>query len=113
MIEAVDAAVDGGNLMLKWPNDLLLDGAKLAGILLERQGDRVIAGFGVNLAVAPDVSERRTAHLGGSISPSAFAPLVAASFARILEMLAILGAAGLCDGVACPRPPVGKPARGA
>lgn len=39
---------------IKWPNDLLVDGAKLAGILLEREGDAVIAGFGVNLAHHPE-----------------------------------------------------------
>ena len=84
LIEAVEAAAPGRTLMLKWPNDLLADGAKLAGILLERQSDRVVAGFGVNLAVAPEVGERRTAHLGGAITPQAFAPLLAASLARIL-----------------------------
>src|SRR5438093_256869 len=40
-------------LQLKWPNDLLANGAKLAGILLERHEDAVIAGFGVNLAEYP------------------------------------------------------------
>lgn len=44
---------------LKWPNDVLLDGAKLAGILLEAEtalGDRrfVVVGFGVNVAAAPE-----------------------------------------------------------
>jgi len=50
-------------LTLKWPNDLLLDGAKLAGILLERRGDTVIVGIGVNLAQAPEVPERAVASL--------------------------------------------------
>lgn len=45
-------------LRLKWPNDLLLDGAKLAGILLERSGDGVVAGFGVNLAYHPEGLDR-------------------------------------------------------
>ena len=49
-------AVPDQSLMLKWPNDLLLDNSKLAGILLERSGDRVVAGFGVNLATAPRLS---------------------------------------------------------
>ena len=86
LIEAADEAVPGEPLMLKWPNDLLLGGAKLAGILLERQGDRVVAGFGVNLAHAPEVGERRAAHLGGRIAPQAFAPLLAAAMARMLEL---------------------------
>lgn len=54
------AHVPAARLMLKWPNDLLLDGAKLAGILCERAGDTVIAGFGVNLAEAPLLSGRAT-----------------------------------------------------
>ena len=36
-------------LMLKWPNDVLCDGRKLAGILCERHGDNALAGIGVNV----------------------------------------------------------------
>ena len=36
-------------IFLKWPNDVLVDGRKIAGILCERQGDNVIAGIGVNV----------------------------------------------------------------
>ena len=86
LIEAVGAAVAGRALMLKWPNDLLLKGGKLAGILLERAGDRIVAGFGVNLAVAPAIDGRSTASLDGALSPQAFAPLVAASMARIVAL---------------------------
>jgi len=39
----------GVEAALKWPNDVTVDGAKLAGILIERIADRAIAGFGVNL----------------------------------------------------------------
>ena len=86
LTEAVDAAVPDQPLLLKWPNDLLLNGAKLAGILLERQGDRVVIGIGVNLAAAPDLDERRTAHLGGRVAPAAFAPILASSMARMIEL---------------------------
>lgn len=86
LIEAVDAAVPGQPLLLKWPNDLLLGGAKLAGILLERQGDRVVLGFGVNLAAAPEIAGRLAGHLNGRISPEAFAPLLASSMARMLTL---------------------------
>ena len=52
-----------GTGTIKWPNDLLIDGAKVAGILLERTGDAVVAGFGVNVAEAPDVPDRATTTL--------------------------------------------------
>ncbi len=84
LIEAVDTAAPSRLLMLKWPNDLMLGGAKLGGILLERSGDRVVAGFGVNLAAAPAIAGRDTADLAGAVAPQAFAPLLAASFARLL-----------------------------
>lgn len=45
---------------LKWPNDVLVDGAKIAGILLERHQDTIVVGIGVNLAHAPDVPGRKT-----------------------------------------------------
>ncbi len=60
-MEAIDVAVPGQALMLKWPNDVMLLGKKLAGVLLERSGDRVAIGFGVNLASAPQLSDRQTA----------------------------------------------------
>ena len=86
LIEAVDAAVPDQALMLKWPNDLLLGHAKLAGILLERSGDRVVAGFGVNLATAPKLTDRDAAALNGALPPQAFAPLLAGSFSRMLSL---------------------------
>ena len=50
-------------LRLKWPNDLMLGTAKLAGILLERSGDAIVVGIGVNLAAAPDLPDRATVAL--------------------------------------------------
>lgn len=86
LIEAADIAAPGRDIKLKWPNDLMLEGAKLGGILLERAGDRVVAGFGVNLAAAPAIEGRATAHLDRSVTPQAFAPLLAASLARLLTV---------------------------
>ena len=86
LIEALDVAAPAQPLTLKWPNDLLLMGKKLAGILLERSGDRVVIGFGVNLASAPELPDRPCASLSGRIAPEAFAPLLAGSFARLLEL---------------------------
>lgn len=55
-LDGADGA--GGRIALKWPNDVVADGAKLAGILLEaiprRDGRQaVIVGFGVNVVAAP------------------------------------------------------------
>lgn len=86
LIEAVEIAAPAVALSLKWPNDLMLGDAKLAGILLERSGDRVVAGFGVNLAGAPEIAGRKTAALKpfADIAPQAFAPLLAGKFAQLL-----------------------------
>jgi BirA family biotin operon repressor/biotin-[acetyl-CoA-carboxylase] ligase len=86
LIEAVDTAVPTQPLMLKWPNDLMLLGRKMAGILLERSGERVAIGFGVNLASAPDLPDRQAASLNGQVAPQAFAPLLAGSFSRLLGL---------------------------
>lgn len=86
LIEAIDVAVPLQPLMLKWPNDVHVLGHKLAGILLERSGNDVVIGFGVNLASAPDLPDRMCASLSGKVTPEAFAPLLAASFARLLEL---------------------------
>jgi BirA family biotin operon repressor/biotin-[acetyl-CoA-carboxylase] ligase len=86
LAEAIDAAVPAQPLMLKWPNDVMLFGRKAAGILLERIGERVAVGFGVNLISAPQLQDRQAASLGGNITSEAFAPLLAGSFVRLLQM---------------------------
>ena len=48
---------------LKWPNDILVNGKKLAGILCERHGDNVIVGIGVNVnqtEFPPELAARAT-----------------------------------------------------
>lgn len=57
-IDGADAIDGSGRIALKWPNDVLADGAKLAGILLEAtkisDGRHAVAiGFGVNTLAAP------------------------------------------------------------
>ncbi len=63
--------------MLKWPNDVLLGGAKLAGILIDAAPagphlDWLAIGIGVNLRNAPEIAGRATTSLaqhGADISP--------------------------------------------
>lgn len=87
--ETVSAYAPGIPLILKWPNDLLSGGAKLAGILLERERDAVVVGIGVNLAHHPDVPDRPATSLAAlgvsSIDPQAFAADLAESFGRWLQ----------------------------
>lgn len=42
------------DITLKWPNDVLIDGRKIAGILIEREGDAAVVGIGVNVKHAPE-----------------------------------------------------------
>jgi len=48
----------GPPVKLKWPNDLLLNGAKLGGILVEGQSGKQLVGIGINLASAPPGAAR-------------------------------------------------------
>ncbi|HCK33433.1 MAG: biotin--[acetyl-CoA-carboxylase] ligase [Micavibrio sp.] len=42
------------SIRLKWPNDVLLEGKKCCGILIERAGDKgLVVGTGINVAAAP------------------------------------------------------------
>lgn len=79
-------AAHAPQVRIKWPNDLLADGAKLSGILLERQGDAVIIGFGVNLAHHPQDTDRPATSLaalaGVTTDPEAFLEMLAEAFAR-------------------------------
>jgi BirA family transcriptional regulator, biotin operon repressor / biotin---[acetyl-CoA-carboxylase] ligase len=47
-------AVAGVQAWLKWPNDVLAGGGKLAGILAEQYGDAIVVGIGMNLTGGED-----------------------------------------------------------
>ncbi len=90
-LEQVASAYAGAaRIALKWPNDLLLDGAKLSGILLERHGDAIVIGFGVNLAHHPEGLDRPAISLAAaglipSPDPALFVEDLAASFSAWLS----------------------------
>jgi BirA family biotin operon repressor/biotin-[acetyl-CoA-carboxylase] ligase len=52
--DAIVTFRDPEQVTLKWPNDLLYNGGKSAGLLLEVEGGAVLLGCGVNLNIAPD-----------------------------------------------------------
>lgn len=84
--EAVRVFLPAG-ATIKWPNDLLIDGAKLSGILLERAGEAVVIGIGVNLAHHPDLPDRLTTNLaaqGAPVDPATFLDVLADSFSSWL-----------------------------
>ncbi len=68
LLKICDSAIID-HIRLKWPNDLLLDGAKIGGILLEstKQLDKktisVVIGTGINLAYHPELDDRKTTSL--------------------------------------------------
>lgn len=86
--EVVHAYAPGYQVAIKWPNDLLVDGAKLSGILLERADEAVVIGFGVNLAHHPEGLDRPVTSLaaltGVAPEPASFLETLAESFSRWL-----------------------------
>ena len=53
IVEAINAT-PGPQAKLKWPNDILIDGRKLAGVLAEMSGDAVVVGAGINVTQDAD-----------------------------------------------------------
>ena len=95
---------------LKWPNEVLIGGAKLAGILLEREGDAVIVGIGVNLAAAPALADRETIALtafGPAPDRDTFARVLADEFAEALAQWRCAGLAPLLARWADAAHPIG------
>jgi BirA family transcriptional regulator, biotin operon repressor / biotin---[acetyl-CoA-carboxylase] ligase len=77
------------DFQIKWPNDVLASRGKLSGILLERTGDAVVIGVGVNLASHPDIPDRKTTSLAQltskAVDPAVFLDALAESFDRLLQ----------------------------
>lgn len=100
-----DACGPAARLAIKWPNDVLLNGGKVAGILLESAGagasvQAVAVGIGVNLAVAPETATLEPGAVtpvsvlgetGHVVPPEEFLDLLAGAFARWQAQLDTFG----------------------
>ena len=54
LLELIKEVAPQSDVVLKWPNDVLLDGGKISGILLEKgEAGYMIVGIGINVKVAP------------------------------------------------------------
>lgn len=103
--DLVAASAPAARVALKWPNDVLADGRKIAGILLEswmEGGRRFLAiGIGVNLANHPPEAETRwpatsvAALAGAAPTPEAALDTLAAAFARWQQVRARDGFAAI------------------
>ncbi|MFD2738610.1 biotin--[acetyl-CoA-carboxylase] ligase [Sulfitobacter aestuarii] len=89
---------------LKWPNDVLLRGGKVAGILLESVGDHLAIGIGVNLATAPDPATLEPGAvppvtlkqvLGINVTPQDFLDLLAGHYATLESQFQTQGFAAI------------------
>ena len=103
-LEEVVRAYHPLGTLLKWPNDLLLGGAKLSGILLERADDAVVIGIGVNLAHHPENLDRPATSLaahGVAPDPADFLETLATAFTRWLAIWRI-------DGLDARPPPLAR-----
>lgn len=79
LAETMDASLGAGRATLKWPNDVFIDSAKAAGIMLDSgaldaQTIWVALAFGVNLSAAPKAIDQPTISLRQVLPPDAPAP---------------------------------------
>ena len=87
--ETIRSVLPGAEMMLKWPNDVLVSQAKICGILLERVKNQVVVGIGVNVAVTPEVEGRLVTSLaaeGATIDAAGFLSRLSDTFASFINV---------------------------
>jgi BirA family biotin operon repressor/biotin-[acetyl-CoA-carboxylase] ligase len=115
VIEAIKHVAPGAAAILKWPNDVLIGGAKCAGLLidaapLQNRLDWLVIGIGINVAYAPQLPGRATTCLaahGTTISARDAADVVLQKLARQLEIFEQFGPAGIVPSWVAHAHPVG------
>lgn len=91
VVETANKLIPAANARLKWPNDVLVNRAKLSGILLERRSDAVIIGIGMNVRIVPQVADRDVTslcHEGAhfALTPGDVIEELVSAFARHLSI---------------------------
>jgi BirA family transcriptional regulator, biotin operon repressor / biotin---[acetyl-CoA-carboxylase] ligase len=86
--DAIDTLLGSARAKLKWPNDILVDRAKIAGLMLDSGASWMALGFGVNLAAAPSVPDQMTTSLRTLLPPDVAAPEPLDFLARVRPRLA-------------------------
>ena len=95
-VHALVAPLCEGQARIKWPNDVLVDGAKIAGILLERAGDSIVVGIGINVVGHPEGLDRPVTSLAAQGAADAQASALIERLAELFaHWLAIWRAQGL------------------
>lgn len=95
MAQAVAAQLPGHDVAVKWPNDVLVDGRKICGILAEATQDAVVVGAGVNTAMAPEQLPVPTATSFAALGVDVDEDELLAAYLRVLgDHLSALIAAG-------------------
>lgn len=84
MADAVAAQLAGHEVGVKWPNDVLVDGRKICGILAEATPDAVIVGAGVNTAMTDEQLPVETATSFAVLGAEADPDRLVADYVRAL-----------------------------
>ncbi|MDN3443559.1 biotin--[acetyl-CoA-carboxylase] ligase [Microbacterium sp. APC 3901] len=95
MADAIAEQLPDHDVAVKWPNDVLVDGRKICGILAQATQDAVVVGTGVNTAMTESQLPVQTATSFAVIGVGADADRLLATYLRGLdELIADLAAAG-------------------
>lgn len=95
MSDAIAAQLPDHRVAVKWPNDVMVDGRKICGILAEATSDAVIVGTGVNTAMTASELPVPTATSFTVLGARVDADLLLATYLRELDALLVaLAAAG-------------------
>ena len=104
----------GREALIKWPNDVLVDGRKVAGILVEARLEEgwAVVGIGVNVAVAPAAFPPELADRAGTLGlePDAIEPWLG-GLLRSLEVWLGAGAEAVLEAVRARDALLGRPVR--